>query len=75
MKKQGVNDLRDGDLAKADLQPGHLLAIQIDRRMMTVHESEHVQNTCRTRWGSSPDVGFYGEPRMGRRLSGAVPSA
>ena len=49
LKKQGVKDLRDGDLATADLQPGHLIAIQLDRRMMTVHESEHAQNTRRTR--------------------------
>ena len=69
-------DLRDGDLANADLQPGHLVMSKRDRRMMmNGHESEHVQNTCRTRRGSSPDVWFYGEPRMGRRLSEAVPSA
>ena len=61
LKKQGVKDLRDGDLATADLQPGHLIAIQLDRRMMTVHESEHAQNTRRTRaehaqntWGIEP---------------------
>ena len=49
LKKQGVKDLCDGDLATADLQPGHSLANQIDRGMMTVHESEHAQNTRRTR--------------------------
>ena len=43
-------DLRDGDLASADLQPGHLIINKRDRRMMmNGHESEHVQNTCRTR--------------------------
>ena len=72
----GAYGLRDGDLATADLQPGHSIIIEEDRRMMmNGHGSEHVQNTCRTRWGSSPDVGFYGEPRMGRRPREAVPSA
>ena len=43
-------DLSDGDLASADLQPGHLVMSKRDRRMMmNGHESEHVQNTCRTR--------------------------
>ena len=75
-KEQGAFGLRDGDLASADLQPGHPIINKEDRRMMmNGHGSEHVQNTCRTRWGSSPDVGFFGEPRMGRRLREAVPSA
>ena len=49
LKVQGVKDLCDGDLATADLQPGHLLEIQIDRRMMTVHELDHAQTTRRLR--------------------------
>ena len=69
-------DLRDGDLASADLQPGHIAMSKRDRRMMmNGHESDHAQTTRRPHWGSSPDVWFYGEPRMGRRLSEAVPSA
>ena len=44
--EQGANGLRDGDLTTADLQPGHLVVNGVDRRMMmTIHESEHVQNT------------------------------
>ena len=46
LMNQGVKDLRDGDLATADLQPGHLIESMEDRRMMmNSHESEHVQNT------------------------------
>ena len=45
----GVKDLRDGDLATADLQPGHLIMNQEDRgMMMTVHKLEHVRNTLGT---------------------------
>ena len=47
LRKQGVKDLCDGDLATADLQPGHQLVTQIDRRMMTVHELDHAQTTRR----------------------------
>ena len=68
----GVKDLCDGDLATADLQPGHLIMNQIDRRMMTVHELEHVRNTRGTRWGSSPDVWYNGKPRMGKRPSEVI---
>ena len=75
LMKHRANGFRDGDLATADLQPGHLLTNQIDRRMMTVHELEHARNTRGTRWGSSPDAWFVGEPRMGRRLTGVKPSA
>ena len=72
----GVRDLCDGDPATADLQPGHLIGCKVDRRMMmNGHESEHAQNTRRTRGGSSPDVWFGGELRMGRRPPEAVPSA
>ena len=45
LMEQGANGLRDGDRTTADLQPGHLLTNQIDRRMMTVHELEHARNT------------------------------
>ena len=51
LDKQEVSvDLRDGDLASADLQPGHLVINKRDRRMMmNGHESDHVQTTCRLR--------------------------
>ena len=63
LKEQGASGLRDGDLALADLQPGHPIESMEDRRMMmSGHGSEHAQNTRGTRWGSSPDVWFYGEP-------------
>ena len=76
LMNQGIKDLRDGDLNTPDLQPGHIIMNQGDRRMMmTVHELEHVRNTCGTRWGSSPDAWFAGEPRMGRRPSEVIPSA
>ena len=66
LMEQGVVDLCDGDLATADRQPGHSFNIKGDRRMMmNGHESEHAQNTRRTRRGSSPDVRFTSEPRMG----------
>ena len=65
LMEQGANGLRDGDLALADLQPGHPIESKEDRRMMmNGHGSEHVQNTCGTRWGSSPDDRFTSEPRM-----------
>ena len=76
LMNQGVKDLCDGDLATADLQPGHLFVNLGDRRMMmNAHEWEHVRNTCGTRWGSSPEAWFYGEPRMGRRPLEVIPSA
>ena len=44
--EQGANGLRDGDLASADLQPGHPIINMEDRRMMmSGHGSEHAQNT------------------------------
>ena len=50
LMEQGVVDLCDGDLATADLQPGHSFDTRRDRRMMmNGHESEHAQNTRRTR--------------------------
>ena len=69
LMEYGAIGLSDGDLATADQQPGHPIISKEDRRMMmSGHGSEHAQNTRRTRWGSSPDVWFYGEPRMGRRF-------
>ena len=66
LMEYGASGLRDGDLATADLKPGHPIYSMEDRRMMmSGHGSEHAQNTRRTRWGSSPDVRFCGEPRMG----------
>ena len=74
LMKRGANGLRDGD--PGDLQPSHVYKSCRDRRMMmNVHEWEHARNTRGTRWGSSPDVRFNGEPRMGKRLTGVVPSA
>ena len=62
----GANGLRDRDLVTADLEPGHSFINLGDRgMMMNIHELEHVRNTCGTRWGSSPDVRFTSEPRMG----------
>ena len=72
---QGAIGLSDGDPVSTDLQPGHKFSKRDRRMKMSGHGSEHAQNTRRTRWGSSPDARFYGEPRMGRRLAGAVPSA
>ena len=64
--KYGANGLRDGDLATAYLQPGHLIINEVDRgMMMKIRELEQVRNTCGTRWGSSPDVRFTRKPRMG----------
>ena len=65
----GANGLRDGDPGDpGDLQPDHVYKSSRDRRMMmNANEWEHVRNTCGTRWGSSPDAWFYGEPRMARR--------
>ena len=43
-------DLRDGDPAWADLQPGHLVINKRDRRMMmNGHESDYAQTTRRLR--------------------------
>ena len=73
LMKRGANGLRDGD--PGDLQPSHVYKSSRDRgMMMNVHEWEHARNTRGTRWGSSPDVRFNGEPRMGKRLTGVVPS-
>ena len=66
LMEYGTNGLPDGDLATADLKPGHPIICKKDRRMMmSGHGSEHAQNTRRTRWGSSPDIRFTNEPRMG----------
>ena len=72
----GANGLCDGDLAKADRQPGHSSNIQVDRRMMmNINEADHAHSMRGTCWGSSPDVGFTSEPRIGCEPSGAMPSA
>ena len=43
----GANGLCDGDLATADLQPGHSSIIRIDRgMMMNTHELELVRSRC-----------------------------
>ena len=41
----GANGLCDGDLAKADRQPGHSSNIQVDRRMMmNINEADHAHS-------------------------------
>ena len=57
LMNQGANGLRDGDLATADLQPGHPIINERDRRMMmTIRELEHARNTlgieprCQVLW-------------------------
>ena len=43
----GADGLCDGGLATADLQPGHLSIIQVDRgMMMNVNEAELVHSKC-----------------------------
>ena len=52
----GANGLCDGDLATADLQPGHLNIIQVDRgMMMNVSEAERVRGECAASAGHGGD--------------------
>ena len=68
--------LCDGDLAMADLQPSHLSTIWIDRgMMMNSNEAELGRSFGEACRGSSPEVRFTSEPRMGCEPSEAMPSA
>ena len=74
MELNGANGLWDGDLATADLQPGHLSIIQVDRgMMMNTNEAKLVRSRCTV--GAEHGGDRTSEPRMGCETSGAMPSA
>ena len=50
LKIYEANGLYDGDLATANLQPGHSFINKVDSgMMMNSDEAEHARNTCETR--------------------------